>query len=305
MTRVTIQLYEAAGDTPFGVPYAFDNLVQVRFTEELVSYRGEITEGPHSGRTLRTDLYGTFDRDRGTGLVDHWFGSVRGDDHFGIRFDDPIQLGRLDRDLERSLDFGVAYIGNEFDNRIEGTVASDAISGRGGNDRILGGGGQDDLSGNGGNDRVSGGTKSDIMSGDSGSDVLLGGKHEDRMYGGFGADRMIGGTGGDTMYGEAGADSYVFLTLRDFGIYHGSSDHRDRLFDYEAGVDTIDLAGVDADTGTAGNQSFTWIDRDAFSGTAGELRWSGAGFVRGDVDGDGDLDFEFQCNRPQEDDLVL
>jgi len=95
------------------------------------------------------------------------------------------------------------------------------------------------------------------------------------------------------------------LTLRDFGIYHGSSDHRDRLFDYEAGVDTIDLAGVDADTGTAGNQSFTWIDRDAFTGTAGELRWSGAGFVRGDVDGDGDFDFEFQCNRPQEDDLVL
>ena len=31
----------------------------------------------------------------------------------------------------------------------------------------------------------------------------------------------------------------------------------------------------------------------------------GAGFVRGDVDGDGDFDFEFQCNRPQEDDLVL
>jgi hypothetical protein len=51
---------------------------------------------------------------------------------------------------------------------------------------------------------------------------------------------------------------------------------------------------VDADTGSAGDQAFTWIGNAAFSGTAGELRYNWSGnttIVTGDTDGDGTADF--------------
>ena len=40
-------------------------------------------------------------------------------------------------------------------------------------------------------------------------------------------------------------------------------------------------------------QAFDFIEADAFSGTAGELRYA-SGVVRGDVDGDGTADFAIE-----------
>ncbi|MEZ5768124.1 MAG: hypothetical protein R3D80_10920 [Paracoccaceae bacterium] len=54
--------------------------------------------------------------------------------------------------------------------------------------------------------------------------------------------------------------------------------------------DRIDLSGIDASESRAGDQAFSWIGRDDFSGKEGELR-KDAGVIHGDVDGDGEADF--------------
>ncbi len=65
--------------------------------------------------------------------------------------------------------------------------------------------------------------------------------------------------------------------------------------DFTAGEDHISLSGIDADTGLAGNQAFSFIGDAAFSHVAGELRVfssGGATVAAGDVDGDGVADVE-------------
>ncbi|MGF6230850.1 hypothetical protein QFZ27_004805 [Inquilinus ginsengisoli] len=58
--------------------------------------------------------------------------------------------------------------------------------------------------------------------------------------------------------------------------------------------DEIDLAAIDANAGAAGNQAFSFIGANLYSGTAGQLRFSivnGVTTVAGDVDGDQISDF--------------
>jgi hypothetical protein len=67
----------------------------------------------------------------------------------------------------------------------------------------------------------------------------------------------------------------------------------DQILDFTPGTDRIELDRIDADTLTAGNQAFSWIGSNAFTGTAGELRaheQSGTWFVEGDTNGDGAAD---------------
>ena len=53
------------------------------------------------------------------------------------------------------------------------------------------------------------------------------------------------------------------------------------------------LAAIDADATRPRNQRFDFIGNNAFSDTAGELRFR-AGVVSGDVDGDGRPDFQIE-----------
>jgi hypothetical protein len=67
----------------------------------------------------------------------------------------------------------------------------------------------------------------------------------------------------------------------------------DQILDFTPGTDKIELDRIDADSLAAGNQAFTWIGSNAFSGSAGELRayeQSGSWFVEGDTDGNGAAD---------------
>ena len=67
----------------------------------------------------------------------------------------------------------------------------------------------------------------------------------------------------------------------------------DHILDFAAGTDKIDLGRIDADTLTAGDQAFSWIGSNAFSGSAGQLRayQDGANWVvEGDTDGNGAAD---------------
>src|SRR5205823_2162692 len=101
-------------------------------------------------------------------------------------------------------------------------------------------------------------------------DQILGGAGNDSLIGGNGDDTLTGGTGVDHMRGDAGIDHFVFDD-GDSGI--GAS--RDVIVSFSAN-DLIDLSLVDANSGVAGDQAFTWIDTAAFS-ASGQLRYEVSG----------------------------
>jgi Ca2+-binding RTX toxin-like protein len=121
-----------------------------------------------------------------------------------------------------------------------------------------------------------------------GSLRLFGGKASDVLKGGALADLIHGNLGADTLAGGGGADSFRFQSTAE-----SNSAARDHILDFTPGTDKIELDRIDADVLTAGNQAFSWIGSNAFSGSAGELRayQSGADwFVEGDTNGDGTAD---------------
>lgn len=144
-----------------------------------------------------------------------------------------------------------------------GSNVGNILVGKANDDNFYGLGGADELSGNAGNDALDGG---------SGDDLLIGGE---------GADTLTGGTGGDL--------------FRFFEGDSGTGADADRIVDFFNYIDKLDLRGVDSDSGTVGNQAFCWIGTAAFSGTAGELRFTSNGtetWLQGDQTGDGIADFE-------------
>ena len=98
---------------------------------------------------------------------------------------------------------------------------------------------------------------------------------------------LLGGIGADGLRGERLADTFVFDAVADGG--------RDLIGDFEAGLDGIDLRGIDANGGRSGNQTFDWICREAFVGTACELRFARE-LLQGETDGYGLADFEVGTN---------
>jgi Ca2+-binding RTX toxin-like protein len=121
---------------------------------------------------------------------------------------------------------------------------------------------------------------------------MFGGAGADVLTGGALADVIMGGLGGDTLYGGGGNDVFRYDSVLD----SPAQDSRDGIQDFTSS-DRIDLSRIDANSGTGGNDAFTFIGTDAFHGTAGELRavntagpiWT----VSGDVNGDSVADIEF------------
>ncbi|MEM7059265.1 MAG: M10 family metallopeptidase C-terminal domain-containing protein, partial [Pseudomonadota bacterium] len=105
-----------------------------------------------------------------------------------------------------------------------------------------------------------------------------------------GADLISGGGGGDTLTGNGGDDTFLYSA-----VGNSTPAEADLITDFTSG-DLISLSGIDADTGTSGNQAFSFIGASAFSTTAGELRavnTSGNDWrVEADNDGDGTADLE-------------
>ncbi len=140
------------------------------------------------------------------------------------------------------------------------------------------------------NDTVSGGDGNDALYGLAGNDSLNGGAGIDVIIGGDGADTLIGGAGGDWMGGGAGADVFRYLAASDSNAAQGF----DAVAQFETGLDRIDLAAIDANTGVAGDQAFTLGALAA--GQAGRLQittTAGYTLVEGDVNGDGVADIAF------------
>ena len=142
----------------------------------------------------------------------------------------------------------------------------------------------DVVMGNGGDDAISGGGGNDVIYGNAGDDTLVGGS---------GDDILDGGSGDDTLSGGLGADRFVFDDVGE-----SSPQAQDLVFDFKAAQgDQIDVSEIDAISGTTENEEFIFVGDDAFSGSAGELRFvqdSGDGLLEGDVNGDATADFSIE-----------
>ena len=145
----------------------------------------------------------------------------------------------------------------------------------------------------------------ETLDGLAGNDVLYGGGGNDRISGGDGNDRLQGDAGADRLTGGAGADIFVFQAIGDSIGYAMRSDGNkltpDTITDFTSGLDRIDLSGIDAIAGTAGDDAFTFIGSAAFGHHAGELRveiHDGNALICADVDGDGLADLQIASLTP-------
>ncbi|MER2507235.1 MAG: hypothetical protein ABTQ27_00585 [Amaricoccus sp.] len=128
----------------------------------------------------------------------------------------------------------------------------------------------------------------DKYSGTRFGDTIRGMRGDDTLSGRGGADKLIGGLGADRLTGGSGADQFIFQTV--------AETRGDKIRDFDSAEnDLIHLSKIDANEDARGNNRFSFIGDDAFSGEAGELRFkSGASgtTVYGDTDGDGRADFK-------------
>ena len=272
-------------------------IVTTGFTQSDIRSSGTIGMVSLSGGSDSLDL-------RGGGFVaDDIIMGLGNDTVRGGDFADVIYADSTTETLAGGGDDWVRAMGG--DDTVYGGTGADGIIGGDGNDQIFGGAGNDALSGQAGqdgiaggdgNDGIAGGEGDDILFGDAGNDTLSGGAGDDHLEGGGNGDTLRGGAGDDTLLGGAlmdrlvggsGADVFVFAFVSE--SIAGSS--RDRIVDFTPGEDKIDLSTFDANSVLAGRQSAVFIGNAAFSGTAGELRYSG-GILRADVDGDAIADFE-------------
>lgn len=122
------------------------------------------------------------------------------------------------------------------------------------------------------------------LKGSSHDDVLWGTFGTNVLEGGLGNDVLIGRAGIDTLYGGAGSDLFDFNAATESQTGLGT----DNFMDFHSG-DLVDLTDIDANTAHAGNQAFTFVGKNEFSGTAGELRsLAGEGYTTlvGEINGD-------------------
>lgn len=208
---------------------------------------------------------------------------------------------------------------------IQGLDGDDRLTGRGGNDLLDGGMGADRMTGGTGNDsyvvdvradrviEVAGGGRDTVLSsidftlgdqvevlrltgdnaingrGNALANELFGNVAANSLDGREGADILVGGGGRDLLTGGAGADIFRFGE----GDTGRTGAAADRILDFATG-DTIDLAAIDARESTAADEAFRFLGTGAFTGKAGELRFSvasGTTFVQADTDGDKAADY--------------
>lgn len=140
----------------------------------------------------------------------------------------------------------------------------------------------------------------------SGNDSITGNNAGNILAAGGGNDTLRGGFGNDRLQGDAGGDVFVFANIGESNEVTQRSDGKklipDMLLDFTSGTDKIDLGGIDANAGTAGDDAFTWIGANAFSNVAGQLRAIAVGnqvHIYGDVNGDGRADFHIIASGTQ------
>lgn len=221
--------------------------------------------------------------------------------------------------------------GSNFDDIIIGDAAANTLKGLDGDDLLMGGAGADRLEGGSGFDTVSfsnatagvavylsarmgtagdaagdvyidieaanGSGFDDIISGDASGNTLKGMGGDDQLSGGAGNDILIGGAGHDRLSGGTGADRFIYSETADSGVGPAG---RDLITDFNrVEGDLIDLSAIDAQPGNAGNQAFSFIGTDAFTGELGQVRYIHTSIyqvVEIDLDGDRATDMQIRVN---------
>ncbi|MBC6438773.1 MAG: hypothetical protein GDA52_11765, partial [Rhodobacteraceae bacterium] len=141
-------------------------------------------------------------------------------------------------------------------NELEGTDASDTLTGSSGRDSVDGGTGNDRLIGRADNDVINGGVGRDTLAGNRGDDTLDGGRYSDTLIGGHGDDVLTGGKWKDT---------FAFATG------HGN----DVITDFEDGMDLIHITASDV-----GFDGLAIADK----GSAAVVTWDGGSITLEGVD---------------------
>ncbi|MGF6230094.1 Ca2+-binding RTX toxin-like protein [Inquilinus ginsengisoli] len=209
--------------------------------------------------------------------------------------------------------------GSTFDDTLTGSGEFESLYGEAGNDILRGGAGADLLYGGVDIDTASyftgavgvtinlltgigsgGGAQGDRLSsienlsGSQGHDSLVGNSDDNVLRGWNGNDLLTGAGGKDTLSGGIGGDRFVYGSVGQSVV----GADADRITDFShAQADKIDLAAIDANSGAAGNQAFSFIGTGLYTGVAGQLRYAQSGGVTtiaGDVDGNGTSDFHIQ-----------
>jgi Ca2+-binding RTX toxin-like protein len=143
------------------------------------------------------------------------------------------------------------------------------------------------------NNTLVGNSGNNSLNGGDGNDWIVGGAGNDTLTGGVGNDTLIGGAGNDILNGGAGNDRFDFDLVSDSPA--GPALRDSIVGGFSHGFDLIDLATIDANTLAAGNQAFSFIGSAAFSGVAGQLRYtnySGNVIIDADVNGDSVADMQ-------------
>jgi len=190
-----------------------------------------------------------------------------------------------------------------------GSSAADTLTGNSGNNTLDGGTGADTMAGGGGNDTYVVDDVSDVVTeaasagtdtvqssvthtlaanvenltltgtaainctGNSAANTLTGNSGNNTLDGGLGNDILNGGTGKDTLKGSTGVDKFIYRSITDSRV---GSANRDFVTDFKGSLgEKIDLSVIDAYTKTTGNQAFVYIGSKKFTGTKGEVRFSG------------------------------
>ncbi len=259
LDRITITL----GQAELGNFEAVDRVIGTAFADRILTANANHAASSLNGGAGDDYLQtgdGADRLDGGTG-VDKLFGG-RGNDTYIV--DDSHDIAR---------EYGKGGIDHVFasaDYRLRANVENLTLVG----DAIKG-------VGNAGSNRITGDGEANTLYGLGGHDILNGGNGDDKLFGGDARDILTGGRG---------SDLFVF---RD-GETTDSRGHSDVITDFShAQGDRISLRAIDAIEGP-GNDRFTFIGDDAFSGEAGELRFNhfrGDTFVSGDLNGDAQADF--------------
>ncbi|MDO8981762.1 MAG: peroxidase family protein [Afipia sp.] len=228
---------------------------------------------------------------------------------------DVIFAGAGDDQVIAGADADIVY-GDAGADRIFGEQGNDLITAGAGDDTVFGGDGDDmfvaetgdgddvyfgdDSGGGTGRDTldmsaataaitVNLGTgalaKGSALSGQTGSDTLWG---IENVNTGSGADTITASNAVNVMDGGAGNDVFKFVSV--------AAANGDTILGFEPG-DRLDLSGIDANTGTAADQSFSLVTGAAFT-AAGQLAVSYETrsdgeytLITGNVDGNTDADF--------------
>jgi serralysin len=132
-------------------------------------------------------------------------------------------------------------------------------------------------------DTLTGNVLANTLDGKVGRDWLQGEDGHDALYGRGCKDRFWGGNGRDVIHGGKDADRVLYFSVEESTIDQADTVTFGRK-------DHFQFRSFDGDTVTEGQQSLRYIGKKAFSGSAGELRYTGSA-LQADTTGDGQTNF--------------